>query len=147
MRKHYALGVIGELQRLGYSEEDAKIVFLRYYRGMKRSYGLNMNVNDFAKAIDEINRAVNRKNDPQDQDLIYIGQIRERLRKHSEKGVSDKIFRISKEMEQKIKEWDTCVAEDVSGAQFAYTFIPMGLGLVIKVKCDVCKRELDLSEW
>lgn len=57
------------------------------------------------------------------------------------------IFQISKEMEQKIREWDSCAAEDVAGAKFAYTFIPTGLGLIIKVQCDVCKRELDLSEW
>lgn len=56
------------------------------------------------------------------------------------------IFRISKEMERKIKEWDSSVAKDVVGAKLAYTFIPTGLG-IIKVQCDVCKRELDLSEW
>ncbi|GMX66636.1 hypothetical protein Elgi_59080 [Paenibacillus elgii] len=145
MRKHYALGVISELQRLGYSEEDAKSVFMRYYRGIKRSFGLDMNVNDFAKMIDEFHQAVNRKYDPNNPDHIYIGHIRDRFRKHKEKG--GMVFRISKEMEQKIKDWDSCVVEDVAGAKFAYTFIPTGLGLVIEVKCDVCKRVLELSEW
>ncbi|NEN84716.1 hypothetical protein [Paenibacillus elgii] len=145
MRKHYALGVIGELKRLGYSEEDAKRFFLRHYRDMKRSYGLNMNVHDFAKEIDELERAVYRKYNPDDPDRIYVGHIQNRLKKPT-KTESGKIFRITEEMEQKIIEWDSCVAEDVAGAKFAYTFIPTGLGLVIKVQCDVCKRELDLSE-
>lgn len=56
------------------------------------------------------------------------------------------IFEISKEMEEKIKEWDSCEAVDVAGAKFAYTFIPTGLGLVIEVKCDICNRKLDLSD-
>lgn len=56
-------------------------------------------------------------------------------------------FEISELMQRKIKAWDTCVAKDVTGAKFAYTFIPTGLGLVIKVHCDICNRELDLSDW
>ncbi|MHA6530948.1 hypothetical protein [Paenibacillus sp. BAC0078] len=61
--------------------------------------------------------------------------------------MSELNFQITEEMDQKIKAWDSCVAKDVAGAKFAYTFIPTGLGLVVKVQCDVCKRELDLSEW
>lgn len=49
-------------------------------------------------------------------------------------------------MKKKINEWDSCKATDVTGAQYAYTFIPTGLGLVVKVKCDVCNRVLDLSD-
>lgn len=56
------------------------------------------------------------------------------------------IFEINEEMKKKIRQWDNCKAVDVMGAKFAYTFIPTGLGLVITVKCDVCGRELDLSE-
>lgn len=56
------------------------------------------------------------------------------------------IFEITKKMEQRIEEWDACTARDVSGAKFAYTFIPTGLGLVITVKCDVCERTLDLTD-
>jgi hypothetical protein len=56
------------------------------------------------------------------------------------------IFEITEEMKLKIKKWDSCHPIDVSGAKFAYTFIPTGLGLVVMVKCDVCDRELDLTE-
>lgn len=56
------------------------------------------------------------------------------------------IFEITEKMEQRIEEWDSCNATDVTGAKFAYTFIPTGLGLVIQVKCDICERILDLSE-
>ncbi|CAH1208512.1 hypothetical protein PAECIP111892_03124 [Paenibacillus auburnensis] len=56
-------------------------------------------------------------------------------------------FQITEEMNRQIKAWDSCVARDVAGAKFAYMFIPTGLGLVVKVQCDVCGRELDLSDW
>lgn len=56
------------------------------------------------------------------------------------------IFEITKNMEQKIKDWDSCNPTDVTGAKFAYTFIPSGIGLVIKVECNICKRVLDLTE-
>lgn len=56
------------------------------------------------------------------------------------------IFEITEKMVEKIREWDTCVATDVTGGKLAYTFIPTSLGLVIKVQCDICKRELDLTE-
>jgi hypothetical protein len=56
------------------------------------------------------------------------------------------IFEITKDMEKKISDWDSCKAIDVTGAKFAYTFIPTGIGLVIKVQCDICNRILDLTE-
>jgi|GEM_PF-1365277 hypothetical protein len=148
MRRNYVMGVIVELQRFGYSEKDAKAVFIRHYRGLKRSYDHYLNIHDFAMLIDEIERALNRKYNPNDPNQIYVGHIRDLMIKANQQETeSSKIFRISEEMEQKIKKWDSCVAADVSGAKFAYIFIPTGLGLVIKVQCDVCKRELDLSEW
>ncbi|MEK4512494.1 hypothetical protein [Paenibacillus sp. FSL K6-2524] len=55
-------------------------------------------------------------------------------------------FEITEEMEQKIREWDSCEATDVTGAKLAYTFIPTGIGLVIEVQCDICKRKLNLTE-
>ncbi|MBG9566739.1 hypothetical protein ABE38_15230 [Brevibacillus agri] len=55
-------------------------------------------------------------------------------------------FEISKSMENKINNWDKCEPKDVTRAKFAYIFIPTSLGLVIKVQCDVCKRELLLTE-
>jgi hypothetical protein len=51
-------------------------------------------------------------------------------------------FTISQEMLKRINQWDKCKAVDVSGAKFAFTFIPTSLGTFIIVKCDVCKREL-----
>lgn len=56
--KYYALAVIKELQLRGYTEVNARTVFLRYYRVMKRNGGLNMNPSDFAKEIDEIEGSV-----------------------------------------------------------------------------------------
>ncbi|ASA24283.1 hypothetical protein B9T62_28085 [Paenibacillus donghaensis] len=56
------------------------------------------------------------------------------------------LFKITTEMEKKIKKWDSCKAVDVTGAKFSYTFIPTSLGTVIHVHCDICNRELDLTE-
>lgn len=56
------------------------------------------------------------------------------------------IFEITDDMEKRINEWDTCKAVDVTGAKFAYTFIPSGVGLIIVVHCDVCNRKLTLAE-
>lgn len=63
MNKRYAQAVISELQQLGYPNDQAKVVFFRYYRDMKRLFGLEQNVSDFAKMIDEFERAMQRKND------------------------------------------------------------------------------------
>jgi len=46
----------------------------------------------------------------------------------------------------RINQWDQCKAVDVSGAKFAFTFIPSGLGTYLIVKCDVCQRELHISD-
>ncbi|WP_040949383.1 hypothetical protein [Gorillibacterium massiliense] len=148
MRKHYAVGVIDQLQNLGYSEEEAKIIFLRHYRNLKRSFGLNMNVHDFAKTIDELERAINRKDQQLDDPThVYVVNTRDQLKKNDKRvDKSNNVFRISEKMEQKIKEWDSCVPIDVTGAKLAYIFIPTELGLIIKVRCDVCKRELLLSD-
>jgi hypothetical protein len=55
-------------------------------------------------------------------------------------------FTISKEIMNRINQWDQCKAVDVSGAKFAFTFIPSGLGTYLIVKCDVCQRELHISD-
>lgn len=55
------------------------------------------------------------------------------------------IFEITDVMAEKIREWDICKPTDVTGAKFAYTFIPTGVGLFIQVECDVCKRKLSFS--
>lgn len=56
------------------------------------------------------------------------------------------LFEITSKMEKKIKNWDSCKAVDVAGAKFSYIFTPTGLGTVIEVHCDICKRKLDLTE-
>ncbi|KJD45944.1 hypothetical protein [Paenibacillus terrae] len=56
------------------------------------------------------------------------------------------LFEITDEMEKKIKEWDSCKPIDVVGAKFSYIFIPTSLGTVIYVQCDICNRELNLTE-
>ncbi|WP_379346672.1 hypothetical protein [Paenibacillus sp. GCM10027629] len=88
MRKHYAQGVIIELQRIGYSCEEAKAAFFRHDRGMKRLFGLEPNVRDFAMLIDEFEHAMKRKFDPNNPDHIYVGHIRDRIKK-TERGRRD----------------------------------------------------------
>lgn len=146
--KCYAIGVINELRQLGYSEMSAKKVLLRHYKGLKRSYSFNLNVYNFAKVIDEIERSINRNLKSDNPNQIYIGHLREQL-KMAKKKTDTTVkftFQITRDMEQKISEWDSCAAESVTSAKFAYIFIPSELGLIIKVRCDVCNRELDLSE-
>ncbi|GIQ61624.1 hypothetical protein PACILC2_01920 [Paenibacillus cisolokensis] len=55
MIKLYAQAVISELQQLGYPNDQAKAVFFRHYRDMKCLFGLEQNVRDFAKMIDDLN--------------------------------------------------------------------------------------------
>ena len=55
-------------------------------------------------------------------------------------------FTINEEIMKRINQWDECQAVDVSGAKFAFTFIPSGLGTYKIVKCDVCKRELHIPD-
>ncbi|GAS83148.1 unknown protein [Paenibacillus amylolyticus] len=56
-------------------------------------------------------------------------------------------FEITSQMEKEIKQWDSCKPLDVSGAKFAYTFIPTGIGLIIEIECDVCKRKISFNEF
>lgn len=56
-------------------------------------------------------------------------------------------FEITSQMEKEIKQWDSCIPLDVSGAKFAYTFMPTGIGLIIEVKCDVCKEKFHLMSF
>ncbi|AQT84737.1 hypothetical protein ERICIV_04177 [Paenibacillus larvae subsp. larvae] len=55
-------------------------------------------------------------------------------------------FTVTDSMLEKVEKWDQCKAVDVSGARFSYTFIPSGIGTVVKVHCFVCNRELDITE-
>ncbi|MCP3746766.1 hypothetical protein NLX82_20335 [Paenibacillus sp. A3M_27_13] len=50
------------------------------------------------------------------------------------------IFEITDDNDEKIDDWNSCKPVDVAGANFAYTFIPTGIVLVVEVKCDVLKE-------
>ncbi|WDH82422.1 hypothetical protein PUW24_06015 [Paenibacillus urinalis] len=81
MNKHYAGAVINELQKIGYPGDEAKEVFFRHYRDMKRLFGLEPNVSDFATLVDEFERSMKRKYNPQDPNQIYVGHLRDRAKK------------------------------------------------------------------
>ncbi|MFC0212439.1 hypothetical protein ACFFK0_08185 [Paenibacillus chartarius] len=143
--KQYFMGVIEELKRMGYSEADAEMIFNRYSDDIIDIWGFYLNTYDFAKEIDELHRAVQREFDPNNPDHIYIGHLRERIRKNEIMGNS-LTFTINEEIMKRINQWDQCKAVDVSGAKFAFTFIPSSLGTYIIVRCDVCERELHISD-
>lgn len=146
--KRYALGVINEIKQLGYSETNAKNTFLKHYLGVRRYYGVNLNVRDFANRVIEKDHILKSRNTFSEKDLIYVGKhTRNPLRKPLEKDCrTEKVFKISEEMEQKIAEWDSCTTDGTIGANLIYMFIPKDLGLMVKVRCPICKRELILSD-
>ncbi|WP_240269500.1 hypothetical protein [Paenibacillus timonensis] len=76
MIKQYAQAVISELQLLGYPSDQAKEVFFRHYRDMKRLFGLEQNVCDFAKMMDEFERAIQKKHDPSDPNSIAVDHLK-----------------------------------------------------------------------
>lgn len=79
----YIKAVLRSLMLIGYDELSAKEVLLRYYRGVKREWGFGPNAHDFAREIHDIAVAVNRKFNPDDPDRIYIGHLKERIKKRS----------------------------------------------------------------
>jgi len=85
MNKHYAQGVIAELQHLGYPAEKAKEVFFRHYRDMKRTFGLEPNVGEFAKMVDDFERAMQRKTNPNDPNRIFVGHLHDREKTKKQK--------------------------------------------------------------
>ena len=80
MYKHYAAAVIAELQKMGYPGEEAKDVFFRHYRDIKREFGLEANPDEFAALIDEFERSSREKYDPNNPNHIYVGHLRERVK-------------------------------------------------------------------
>jgi hypothetical protein len=80
MNKHYAEAVIAELQKIGYLGENARKVFFRHYRDMKREFGLEANPDEFAALIDEFERSSREKYDPNNPNHIYVGHLRERIK-------------------------------------------------------------------
>jgi len=83
MRKQYADAVIQELQKKGYPCNEAKKVFLRHYRDMKREFGLEANPDEFAALIDEFERSSREKYDPNNPHHIYVGHLREKVKPHN----------------------------------------------------------------
>lgn len=67
------------MESLGYT--DAKGILLRYFRPVKRSFGFYLNAYDFTREIDSVNMAVLKKDNPDDPDQIYIGHLKERLKR------------------------------------------------------------------
>jgi len=80
--KAYIQKVLKELQILGYHEP--KEILLKYYRGVRRTLGFYLNPEDFAREIHILNQAVSRRFDPNDPNQIYIGHLRELLRKNKQ---------------------------------------------------------------
>lgn len=78
MDRPYIKEVIRELNLLGYEETKAKQILIKYYRPLKRTLGFQLNSYDFAREIDLINKAVNRKYDPSDPNQIFIGDLKSR---------------------------------------------------------------------
>jgi hypothetical protein len=53
--------------------------------------------------------------------------------------------------EIKFKNWDkkhtACRGQDGAiGGRLTFSFTPTGLGTIIKVRCSICKREIDLTD-
>ncbi|MEK5183168.1 hypothetical protein [Paenibacillus sp. FSL P4-0288] len=86
MDRPYIKDVIIELQGMGYDEDKAKQVLTKFYRPLKRSVGFEPNARDFAKELTSIDEAVNRKHNPEDPNQIYIGDLKDRIRKNNEKS-------------------------------------------------------------
>lgn len=145
MYKQYFIGVIEELKKMNYSEAESRMMFNRFSNDILDIRGFYLNTFDFAKEIVELHQAVQREFDPNNPDHIYVGDLGNRTWKNELSGNS-LTFTISEETMKRINQWDQCKTVDVSGAKFAYTFIPSGLGTYLIVKCDVCQRELHISD-
>lgn len=76
MDKPYIQDVIRELKLLGYEEDEAKRILIKYCRPLKRLWGFGPNACNFAKEIDLIHKAVSKKFDPSDPDQIFIGHLK-----------------------------------------------------------------------
>ncbi|ETT45442.1 hypothetical protein BSK66_10020 [Paenibacillus odorifer] len=79
MDRPYIKNVIHELQRMGYEEDSAKKVLLKYYRPLKRTWGFEPNAIDFAKEIISVDNAVKRLYDPKDPNQVFIGHLKGRI--------------------------------------------------------------------
>ncbi|GAK43163.1 hypothetical protein TCA2_5658 [Paenibacillus sp. TCA20] len=146
MYKQYFVGVIEELKKMDYSEAEARMMFDRLSNDILEIRGFYLNTFDFAKEIVELHQAVQREIDPNNPDHIYVGDLGDCTQKIELSRTAAITFTINEEVIKRINQWDQCKAVDVSGAKFAFTFIPSGLGTYLIVKCDVCQRELHISD-
>jgi hypothetical protein len=80
--KAYIKKTLNELQILGYDEP--KKILLKFYRPVKRMVGYYLNPDEFAREIHMLNQAVTRIYDPNDPDQIYVGHLRQLLRKNKQ---------------------------------------------------------------
>lgn len=145
MYKQYLMGVVEELKKMDYSEAEARMVFDRFLNDILEIRGFYLNTFDFAKEIVELHQAVQREFGLNNPDHINLDDMGDRTQKNELSGTA-KTFTISEEIMKRINQWDQCKSVDVSGAKFAFTFIPSGLGTYLIVKCDVCQRELYISD-
>ncbi|MGG3456647.1 hypothetical protein [Paenibacillus rhizolycopersici] len=145
MYKHYFMGVIEELKKMDYSEAEARMMFDGLSNDILEIWGFYLNTFDFAKEIVELHQAVQREFDPKNPDHTNLDDLGDCTQKN-EPSRTAITFSISEEIMKSINQWDQCKAVDVSGAKFAFTFIPSGLGTYLIVKCDVCQRELHISD-
>lgn len=80
MDKPYINDVIRELKLLGYEEDEATKILIKYYRPLKRSWGFGPNAYNFAKEIDLIHKAVIKKFDLSEPGQIFIGHLKNRIK-------------------------------------------------------------------
>jgi hypothetical protein len=76
MNKPYIKEVIRELKLMGYEDDRAKEILIKYYRPLKRRWGFEPNAYHFAKEIDYLHKAVNREFDSSDFNQIFIGHLK-----------------------------------------------------------------------
>ncbi|QWU15621.1 hypothetical protein SAMN04487895_12845 [Paenibacillus sophorae] len=79
-RKRYIIAVIKELERLGYSNDEARKITIRYYRIMARTSGFYYNVYDFAKEIIELEKSKKLIYDPLNPNHINLEPVRQRIK-------------------------------------------------------------------
>ncbi|OME23569.1 hypothetical protein BSK47_03700 [Paenibacillus odorifer] len=72
--------MISELKLLGYEEDEATKILIKYYRPLKRSWSFGPNAYNFAKEIDLIHKAVNKKFDLSEPGQIFIGHLKKRIK-------------------------------------------------------------------
>ncbi|AIQ35987.1 hypothetical protein R50345_15990 [Paenibacillus sp. FSL R5-0345] len=81
MESPYIKDLIRELEKLGFSEDEAKKILVRFYKTLKRTWGLNPNAYDFAKKIATLNEATKRTIDLSDPNQIFIGHLKNKIKK------------------------------------------------------------------